>query len=356
MMVLRRSTPLASMKARIAGFSIDLRTATVSSLSPRSSIIGATWATPSRVSTPRMVRTGANSPGISRAMETASSARTTRRCWKVPWAIRDSGIRDSGLVIRDSLYSSLIRMLRNSTWAPWPRKPMWPLVLAMPRDPSGLLRSRCLLRSSASFTSSRLPSVIVDPVELHRNLPPLHGDLLRVPFPHRFLVAALRRKHVVDRPVVLRGLELRVLRAAVVEHLDLHPDVRGVAHERRADPDAVVRVLGQLDVEAQNEVRVFLLGVQVSAVFLRGEEDAVRDLVALARLFSAPLARRPYTQPVRSLPLNSCVNPASCASDTDGIIASPRHATTSWYLVSSFQSPFHGSRGARGLVEPSRFR
>ena len=66
------------------GFIIDLSTATVSSLRPFSSIIGATCATPSRVSTPRMLRTGAKSPGMSRATEMASRVRTTARFdWEV---------------------------------------------------------------------------------------------------------------------------------------------------------------------------------------------------------------------------------------------------------------------------------
>ena len=113
---------------------------------------------------------------------------------------------------------------------------------------------------------------------------PLDGDLFRVPLADGFLVAALRRKHVVDRPVVLRRLELRVLRAAVVEDLNLHADVGGVALERRADADAVVGVLGQLEVELEDEVPVLLLGEEVAAVFLGGEQHTVFDLVALAGL------------------------------------------------------------------------
>ena len=38
----------------------------------------------------------------------------------------------------------------------------------------------------------------------------------------------------------------------------------------------------QLELEPEDEVRVLFLGEQVSAVFLRGEEHAVLDLVALA--------------------------------------------------------------------------
>ena len=74
-----------------------------------------------------------------------------------------------------------------------------------------------------------------------------------------------------------------VLRPAVVEHLDLDPDIGCVPFERRADADAVVRVFGQLDVEAEDEISILFLGVQVSAVLLRGEEDAVLDLITFAR-------------------------------------------------------------------------
>ena len=84
--------------------------------------------------------------------------------------------------------------------------------------------------------------------------------------------------------MILRRLQLGVLRAAVVQHLNLHADIRRITLERSADADAVVGVLGQLELEPQDEVGVFLLGEEVAAVFLRREEDAVLDLITLAGL------------------------------------------------------------------------
>ena len=82
--------------------------------------------------------------------------------------------------------------------------------------------------------------------------------------------------------------QVRVFRPAVVEHLNLHPDVRGVSLERRANADAVVRVLRQPELEAEDEVRVFPVREQVAAVLLRREEDAVLHLIAVAGLVGAP--------------------------------------------------------------------
>jgi hypothetical protein len=79
MITLRTSPPVASTNEITAGFIIVFSIATASSLSPRSSISGVTRAMPSRVSTPRIVRTGASRPGISSAREHASSANTTVR-------------------------------------------------------------------------------------------------------------------------------------------------------------------------------------------------------------------------------------------------------------------------------------
>jgi hypothetical protein len=67
------------MNATIVGFITDFSTVIVSSLSPLWSIVGAIWAMPSRVRTPRIVRTGANRPGTSRPMDASSRSSTTSR-------------------------------------------------------------------------------------------------------------------------------------------------------------------------------------------------------------------------------------------------------------------------------------
>jgi len=178
---------------------------------------------------------------------------------------------------------------------------MWPLVLAMPREPSGLRRSRCFARIALVLHVVQVGVDDRDAVELDRDPPPLDGDLLGVPFTHRLLVPALRRDHVVDGAVILRGPQVPILGTAVVEHLDLDPGVGRVPLEGGANADSVVGVLGELDLELQDEVFVLLLGVEVATVFRRREEHAVLDLVALARTVLGPPPRGGRT-PSRSGP------------------------------------------------------
>ena len=83
--------------------------------------------------------------------------------------------------------------------------------------------------------------------------------------------------------MILRRTQVAILRAAVIENLDLNSKVCGITLQRRADTDPVVGVLGQLEFEAEDKVRVFLRGEEVSAVLFSGEEDPALDLVTLAR-------------------------------------------------------------------------
>ena len=85
-------------------------------------------------------------------------------------------------------------------------------------------------------------------------------------------------------PWVLKRLQAGVLRSTIIEDLNLDAGIRRITHQRRADADAVVGVLGQLDVEPQHEVRVLFLGIKVAAVLLGREDHAVLDLVALSGL------------------------------------------------------------------------
>jgi hypothetical protein len=89
MIIVRRSPPVISSIDTIVGFIKPLRAAIVSSPRPCSSIVGATCAIPSRVSTPRIVRTGASRPGIRMAMEQATSASTVRRLDRVVMSGRE---------------------------------------------------------------------------------------------------------------------------------------------------------------------------------------------------------------------------------------------------------------------------
>ena len=77
---------------------------------------------------------------------------------------------------------------------------MCPLVLAMPREPSGFDQIAVLLQHRLVL---HVVQVGVDDgraVELDRDAPALGGDLLGVPFADRLLGTALRREHLVDEP------------------------------------------------------------------------------------------------------------------------------------------------------------
>src|SRR4051812_33268008 len=84
-------------------------------------------------------------------------------------------------------------------------------------------------------------------VQLYRDVTALRRDLLTVPLAYRLLEPALRGYHFINRPVVLPGLQVLVLRSAVVEYLNLHAHVGRVTLERRADADTIVGVLRELE-------------------------------------------------------------------------------------------------------------
>ena len=71
--------PIASSNVTVSGFIIDLRTPITSLLMPLSSIVGATAAMPSDVSTPRMLSTGSHTPWDQEAKDTTSYTRISAR-------------------------------------------------------------------------------------------------------------------------------------------------------------------------------------------------------------------------------------------------------------------------------------
>ena len=113
-------------------------------------------------------------------------------------------------------------------------------------------------------------------VEHDGDLPPAHGHFLLVPLPHRFLRAALRPLHVVERAVILRGLELGVLGGAVVEDLQLHPvvvEIRG--HVGAANAQSIIGTSRQAKLKTQDEVFVLLLRKQIAARALDASDDGI---------------------------------------------------------------------------------
>jgi hypothetical protein len=53
-----------------------------------------------------------------------------------------------------------------------------------------------------------------------------------------------------------------------------------IARQRRPNADAVIRALGQLEIETQNEIRVLRFCEQVALVIRRRKQHAVFDQVA----------------------------------------------------------------------------
>jgi len=105
---------------------------------------------------------------------------------------------------------------------------------------------------------------------------------LRVPLAHGLLGSTLAGHDVVDRAVVLLRAQVRVLRRAVIEDLQLHAVVRGVALQRRADAHAVVAPGLELELEAEDEIRVLLLGQHHPAAFGGADQVAVLDGILAA--------------------------------------------------------------------------
>ena len=95
-------------------------------------------------------------------------------------------------------------------------------------------------------------------VQRNADVVALDSDLFAVPFADRFQETAFGRNNAVHRTVILVFLELAVNRGFVVEHLNLHADISGIAFERGPDSDPVVRAFGQHEVEAEDEVFVLV--------------------------------------------------------------------------------------------------
>src|SRR5436190_24025986 len=77
-------------------------------------------------------------------------------------------------------------------------------------------------------------------IQCHPRMPALIADLFMVPGAGRLQGAAPGGKQAVDRAAELPRLEVRILRRRVVQDLDLHARVRGVALQGRAYADPVV--------------------------------------------------------------------------------------------------------------------
>ena len=107
------------------------------------------------------------------------------------------------------------------------------------------------------------------------------GDFLFIPLAGLFQRAAPGRNNIVDRPAILRGAKVRVLRRGVVEDLNFHSQESRIAFQRRANPDAVVRAGFQFEFQSQDKVGVFPFGEQIPAATTSAVYHALFDAVAV---------------------------------------------------------------------------
>jgi len=107
-------------------------------------------------------------------------------------------------------------------------------------------------------------------------------DLFAVPFAGWFeeiLFGLEGTGGAVDGAVVLIGGEAFVFFVAVVEDLDFHADVGGVALAWIAETDAVIGAWFEFEFEVEDEVAVFFFGAEESAGG-SADDGAVLDFVA----------------------------------------------------------------------------
>src|SRR6188768_2927150 len=118
-------------------------------------------------------------------------------------------------------------------------------------------------------------------VQSDADAPAVGSDLFAVPFACRLEIAGARRDHVVDRSVMLLRSDLALVAfVAIVEDLDLHALVGGIAFERRADTDAVVAAWLGPELEAEDEVGVLANREQVAATVRGTDDGAIANQVA----------------------------------------------------------------------------
>ena len=75
--------------------------------------------------------------------------------------------------------------------------------------------------------------------------------------------------------MVLTGQQVCVHGAAIIQHLALHAHVRRIAFKGSAQPDSVVAVGEQLELEAEHKVAVLFYGKQIAAAIGRAVQNAV---------------------------------------------------------------------------------
>src|SRR5437016_4246466 len=128
-------------------------------------------------------------------------------------------------------------------------------------------------------------------IEFHGDMPPLRRDLLFIPLPQRLLESRLGREDVIDRTVILRRPQFPLIRRPrIIQHLNLHPLIRRIPGQWRANANAVVGILRELKFKPQNKVAVLFFRVQVPAVVEGAINRSILDAIPLATLIQSFLS------------------------------------------------------------------
>ncbi len=112
------------------------------------------------------------------------------------------------------------------------------------------------------------------------------GNLLFVPLPRRSKrIGRRRRENIVYGPVILSRLQAAAIAfVVVIEDLNLHAAVSDIALERRADTDTVVAARLHPELEAEDEIGVFLLRQEIATAVRRANEQTIFHDVTAARV------------------------------------------------------------------------
>ena len=111
-------------------------------------------------------------------------------------------------------------------------------------------------------------------VEGHDDVRALGGDLFAVPFTNRLEESRFGGEDVVNGAVELSGADFAFVNGGVVvEDLNFHAEVGGVAFEGGSDADAVVGSFGELEVETENEIGILGFGEEIAVGFGRRDEE-----------------------------------------------------------------------------------
>ncbi len=122
-------------------------------------------------------------------------------------------------------------------------------------------------------------------------------DFLGIPLARRLECPAFGRDDAIDRTMILFRAQFApfsTISRAILQNLNLHADIGGIAVEWCADAHAVVRAILQLELKAQDEIIKFLFREQISTAAQGAIDDSVGDAVTRAVLAGEFPARQRF--------------------------------------------------------------